>query len=94
MPDKALLVSIRGHVQGVGFRMWTEREAEVFGLRGWVKNEPDGSVTEVPVRQLQPGDHMVLRPGAKVPVDGVVCVWEKPDGTHVGDVVNVRLKEG
>lgn len=45
MPDKALLVSIRGRVQGVGFRMWTEREAEVFGLRGWVKNEPDGSVT-------------------------------------------------
>ena len=29
-----------------------------------------------------------------VPVDGVVCVWEKPDGTHVGDVGNVRLKEG
>lgn len=45
MPDKALLVSIRGRVQGVGFRMWTEREARVFGLRGWVRNEPDGSVT-------------------------------------------------
>jgi acylphosphatase len=24
--------------------MWTEREAQVLGLRGWVKNEPDGSV--------------------------------------------------
>ena len=32
--------------------------------------------------------------GRRVPVDGVVCAWEKPDGTHVGDVVNVRLKEG
>jgi acylphosphatase len=45
MPDKALLVSIAGRVQGVGYRMWTEREAQVFGLRGWVRNEPDGSVT-------------------------------------------------
>jgi len=34
--------------------------------------QPDGSVTEVPVQQLQPGDGMVLRPGAKVPVDGVI----------------------
>jgi acylphosphatase len=45
MPDKALLVSITGRVQGVGYRMWAEREAQVFGLRGWVRNEPDGSVT-------------------------------------------------
>ena len=44
MPDKALLVSVTGRVQGVGYRMWTEREAQVFGLRGWVRNEPDGSV--------------------------------------------------
>lgn len=44
MPDKALLVSIHGRVQGVGYRMWTEREAQVFGLRGWIRNEPDGSV--------------------------------------------------
>lgn len=45
MLEKAVLVSIQGRVQGVGFRMWTEREAQVFGLRGWVRNEPDGSVT-------------------------------------------------
>jgi acylphosphatase len=45
MPDKATLVSITGRVQGVGFRMWTEHQAQMLGLRGWVKNEPDGSVT-------------------------------------------------
>jgi len=44
MFEKAFLVSIHGRVQGVGFRMWTEREAQVLGLRGWVRNEPDGSV--------------------------------------------------
>jgi acylphosphatase len=45
MFEKAFLVSIHGHVQGVGFRMWTEREAQLLRLRGWVRNEPDGSVT-------------------------------------------------
>lgn len=45
MFEKAFLVSIQGRVQGVGFRMWTEREAGLLGLRGWVRNERDGSVT-------------------------------------------------
>ena len=32
--------------------------------------------------------------GRRVPVDGAVCEWRRKDGTHVGDVVNVKLKEG
>jgi acylphosphatase len=37
-------VMIRGHVQGVGYRAWTERQAIARGLQGWVRNRRDGSV--------------------------------------------------
>lgn len=34
-----------GRVQGVGFRAFCQREALERGVRGWVRNEPDGSVS-------------------------------------------------
>ncbi len=37
-------VVIRGRVQGVGFRAWTEYTALEHGLQGWVRNRHDGSV--------------------------------------------------
>lgn len=44
MSDIAKRVRISGRVQGVWFRNWTRAQAEALGLRGWVRNEPDGSV--------------------------------------------------
>jgi acylphosphatase len=38
------LVSIRGRVQGVGYRAWAEVTALECGLQGWVRNCRDGSV--------------------------------------------------
>lgn len=35
---------VRGRVQGVGYRASTQHEATRLGLRGWVANQPDGSV--------------------------------------------------
>jgi acylphosphatase len=37
-------VIVAGRVQGVSFRAYAEQEANRLGVRGWVRNEPDGSV--------------------------------------------------
>ena len=40
-------ITVKGVVQGVGFRPFIHRLAEEFGLRGWVKNTTAGVVMEV-----------------------------------------------
>jgi acylphosphatase len=37
-------LNIRGRVQGVFFRLETQRAAGRFGVSGWVRNLPDGTV--------------------------------------------------
>lgn len=37
-------LSIRGLVQGVGFRWFAKETADSLGLSGWVRNRDDGSV--------------------------------------------------
>jgi acylphosphatase len=37
-------VTIRGRVQGVGYRAWVEQRALTHDLEGWVRNRRDGSV--------------------------------------------------
>lgn len=44
MTDIAIRCVIKGRVQGVWFRAWTEKEATALGLDGWVRNLRDGSV--------------------------------------------------
>ena len=43
-PHEIKRLTIRGIVQKIGFRMWTERKALRLGLDGWVRNRLDGSV--------------------------------------------------
>jgi acylphosphatase len=44
MSDAIRHVTIRGRVQGVGYRAWVEDEAIARGIEGWVRNRWDGSV--------------------------------------------------
>jgi acylphosphatase len=44
MERRAIRLSVRGRVQGVGYRWWAVDEARGLGLDGWVRNRRDGSV--------------------------------------------------
>ncbi|MCZ7668892.1 MAG: acylphosphatase [Chloroflexi bacterium] len=41
---KRFEATVHGHVQGVSFRYYTQREAQRFNLTGWVANQSDGTV--------------------------------------------------
>ena len=56
MSEIAVEVRVTGWVQGVSFRWACQQEAGRHGVRGWVRNEPDGSVhahLEGPVDDVQ-----------------------------------------
>ena len=41
---RAVRIIVSGHVQGVGFRAFTQQRASQLYLAGWVRNLSDGSV--------------------------------------------------
>ncbi|TWT05691.1 acylphosphatase [Reyranella sp. CPCC 100927] len=55
----AVRVRIRGRVQGVGYRDWTQRRAVGLTLRGWVRNRTDGSVEALFIGARSAVDRMV-----------------------------------
>ncbi len=80
---EALHAIVRGIVQGVGFRYFVQRQARSLGLRGWVRNRPDGTV-EVWVEGPRPHLQALLKalragpPHARV--DEVTVTWRAPRG--------------
>jgi acylphosphatase len=72
---------VRGRVQGVGFRWFVEREANILGIAGWVRNNADGSVE---VLAMGSGDQLLglrsrLRQGPRAArVDDVQEAEAKP----------------
>ncbi|MCS7279781.1 MAG: acylphosphatase [Thermodesulfobacteriaceae bacterium] len=44
---KRVHVFVSGRVQGVFFRAYTQKEAYKLGLKGWVRNLPDGRVEAI-----------------------------------------------
>lgn len=42
---QTIAFQVTGRVQGVGFRHFTVTQARLLQLTGWVRNNPDGSVS-------------------------------------------------
>ncbi|MEM2124481.1 MAG: acylphosphatase [Methanolinea sp.] len=55
-PLREVRARVRGRVQGVGYRYFVRDTALRLGVAGWVRNEPDGTVSLVAV-----GDEGTLR---------------------------------
>ena len=95
---RRIVVTVRGRVQGVGFRWFAQRQAERLGLAGWVSNQPDGSVKVVAEGEARSLDRFVaaLRsgpPAASVreaevrhePPRGLGPGFDLRPGAHRGD---------
>ena len=67
---------ISGRVQGVFYRASCKEEAELYGLKGWVKNLPTGEVE-------------VLAQGEKEKIEKLI-EWCKKGPPHA-DVINVDV---
>ncbi|MFT3865599.1 MAG: DNA polymerase ligase N-terminal domain-containing protein [Solirubrobacterales bacterium] len=71
---KGVRVTVRGRVQGVGFRFRTVEKADELGVRGWVRNEDDGTVA-------------VQAEGPEEAVEALVeWLGEGPPGAKVSDI--------
>jgi acylphosphatase len=81
---------VRGQVQGVGFRYFVVEKAHSLGLRGYARNESDGSV-EVLAQGPRPALEQLLallrRGPSAAHVSEVRTTWREPtehiSGFHV-----------
>ena len=78
---------ISGRVQGVCYRMETQDAAERFGVSGWVKNKPEGTVEAV-FEGDQTQVSLLIQWCEKGPpfsqVDHVEVIWEAYAGEYKG----------
>jgi acylphosphatase len=66
-----LSARVRGHVQGVGFRVFIRTVAWQLGVRGYARNLPDGTVQVVAAGKRDGLDRLLQE------------VWRGPAGAHV-----------
>lgn len=77
--DRVLLRTVvRGRVQGVGYRAWTQHQAELHEVEGWVRNLSDGSVEAVLAGPVERVRQVVRAMGEGPRGAGVEAVEEHP----------------
>ena len=80
MTPATLLVTIRGRVQGVGYRAWVEHQATAARLEGWVRNRRDGSVEAVFAGPASVVAEMIAHCRHGPPSSRVEAVLNEPTG--------------
>lgn len=80
---KTVRAIIKGRVQGVWFRAWTQGQANRLGVVGWVRNRTDGSVEAVFSGSKENVDAMVERCRKGPPLARVDSIDLTPDETPI-----------
>ncbi|MCF6214750.1 MAG: acylphosphatase [Emcibacter sp.] len=71
---KAVRIIISGRVQGVWYRGWAVKQANILKLDGWVRNRADGSVESLLVGPENLVDDMIK------------ACWDGPELAKVGHI--------
>jgi|SRR6266481_1273971 len=87
MSETIRQVTIRGRVQGVGFRYWVEHQAMAHDLEGWVRNRRDGSVEALFAGSADVVSGMITLSRRGPPSARVEAVQEEPASP---DALNLR----
>ncbi len=85
--EAGLHMTVRGLVQGVGFRYFVYRKAQALALRGFVRNHYDGSVEIVAVGEKALLEDLLsaVRVGPRsAAVKDVAVSWETPTNEYTG----------
>jgi acylphosphatase len=80
-------VFVRGKVQGVGFRAFTQYQATIRKLQGWVRNCADGKVEleiEGPKRSVDPFLQAMHQGPPLSQVFQVTVDWKEPNRQTAG----------
>jgi len=73
-------IKVSGKVQGVGFRYYTQKQAKILNLNGWVKNSTDGGV-------------LVMVQGEKTAIETLAdFLWIGPPLSDVKSVFKVEMQ--
>lgn len=80
-------ITVKGDVQGVGFRWWALKQAQSRGVQGWVRNNRDGSVSVEAEGEQAAVESFIenLREGPPMAaVRDIDIAWQEYSGTYAG----------
>jgi acylphosphatase len=88
-PLTRLYFVVKGRVQGVGFRWFTQSSALQLGITGWVRNLPNGDVegeAEGSAPALARLRKLLEAGPSHAEVDGVECKALPPQGSKTFEI--------